>query len=206
MVAGSLSSARGELIQVQLALEKADLPEEERRRLKAREKKLLQQTEEACLGRELAALRVPKHRLLRAGIEYLIRGRGILTFSPANGTGFLRSKPELAEPDLQLAFSPASYSPLKPGQLKPAQRPHPTAGAPERRASKERTRRLPEQCHLPNAPLAGRLGCGQPYPVVGRGFENRDWAHETTQSDRARHRQWRAQPVDRSLDCGGGAR
>jgi uncharacterized protein (TIGR02996 family) len=48
---------RGDLIQVQLALERADLPEQQRARLLAREKSLLQQAEEACLGRELFALR-----------------------------------------------------------------------------------------------------------------------------------------------------
>jgi uncharacterized protein (TIGR02996 family) len=48
---------RGDLIQVQLALEKDDLPEAERHLLKTREKRLLQQTEEACLGPELLALR-----------------------------------------------------------------------------------------------------------------------------------------------------
>src|SRR5207253_2158089 len=48
---------RGDLIQVQLALERTDLPEEERKHLQGREKTLLNRTEVACLGPELVALR-----------------------------------------------------------------------------------------------------------------------------------------------------
>jgi uncharacterized protein (TIGR02996 family) len=47
---------RGELIQVQLALENKALAREERERLAARETTLLEQTREACLGTQLAAL------------------------------------------------------------------------------------------------------------------------------------------------------
>jgi hypothetical protein len=69
----------------------------------------------------------------------------------------------------------------------------------------QRTGGLPEHCHLPNAPLTGRLGCGEPYPVRERGHCDRDWAHETTQSDQTRGRLRGVQPVDRLLD-GMGAR
>lgn len=51
--------------------------------------------------------------------RYLIRGTGILTYSAANGTAFLRSGPDEVEPDLQFVFSPASYSPEGGGRLDP---------------------------------------------------------------------------------------
>jgi uncharacterized protein (TIGR02996 family) len=47
---------RGELIQTQLALENEGLSSKERASLKAREKKLLEETREACLGKKLASL------------------------------------------------------------------------------------------------------------------------------------------------------
>jgi uncharacterized protein (TIGR02996 family) len=49
---------RGELIQVQLALEKDDLPSSERDKLKAWEKELLAQVEDDCLGTKLLSLRL----------------------------------------------------------------------------------------------------------------------------------------------------
>lgn len=40
---------------------------------------------------------------------WLVAGRGLLAFSPAHVGAFLRSRPELEEPDLQIVFTPASY-------------------------------------------------------------------------------------------------
>ena len=56
-------------------------------------------------------------RLLGQILRYVLAGDGILTYSAANGTGFLKSRPELPDPDLQLVFTPASYSPEKAGRL-----------------------------------------------------------------------------------------
>lgn len=42
--------------------------------------------------------------------RWLADGRGLLGFSPAHVAGFVRSRPELEEPDLQIVFTPASYS------------------------------------------------------------------------------------------------
>ena len=41
--------------------------------------------------------------------HWLVRGRGLLAFSPAHVGVFLRSRPGLDEPDLQFVFTPASY-------------------------------------------------------------------------------------------------
>ena len=40
---------------------------------------------------------------------WMVSGRGLLAFSPAHVGAFLRSRPELEEPDLQIVFTPASY-------------------------------------------------------------------------------------------------
>lgn len=50
-------------------------------------------------------------------LRYLFAGRGILTYSAANGTGFVKSTPAEPEPDLQFVFTPASYSPEGGGRL-----------------------------------------------------------------------------------------
>ena len=42
--------------------------------------------------------------------KWLVTGKGLLAFSPAHVAGFVRSRPELDLPDLQLVFTPASYS------------------------------------------------------------------------------------------------
>jgi choline dehydrogenase len=41
---------------------------------------------------------------------WLASGRGLLAFSPAHVGAFVRSRPELDAPDLQVVFTPASYS------------------------------------------------------------------------------------------------
>jgi choline dehydrogenase len=79
-------------------------------------------------------------RLMAAIARYVVRGRGILTYSPANGTGFLRSTPSAREPDLQLAFSPASYSPTRAGALDDT--PAMTCGVWQMRPSSRGTLRL----------------------------------------------------------------
>ncbi|WP_229582405.1 GMC family oxidoreductase [Paracoccus sp. S-4012] len=56
-------------------------------------------------------------RLVPHLFRYALRGRGILTYSAANGTGFVKSSPDEPEPDLQLVFTPASYSPEGGGKL-----------------------------------------------------------------------------------------
>jgi choline dehydrogenase len=42
-------------------------------------------------------------------LKYALFQRGLLAMSPAHGGAFLRTRPELATPDLQLLFSPASF-------------------------------------------------------------------------------------------------
>ena len=42
-------------------------------------------------------------------LRYLATRRGLLAAAPAFGHGFLRTRPELAGPDVQLLFMPASY-------------------------------------------------------------------------------------------------
>jgi choline dehydrogenase len=47
---------------------------------------------------------------VRAGLRYLIDRGGPLSMSVNQGGGFVRSRPGLARPDLQLYFSPVSYT------------------------------------------------------------------------------------------------
>jgi choline dehydrogenase len=62
----------------------------------------------------------PLH-LARGVIQYLLSGRGIMAMTPVEGMAFLRSLPDLAEPDIKLqfgafAFDPATRKPYhKPG-------------------------------------------------------------------------------------------
>lgn len=56
-------------------------------------------------------------RLVPHLFRYVLTGRGILTYSAANGTGFVKSSPDEPEPDLQLVFTPASYAPEGGGKL-----------------------------------------------------------------------------------------
>lgn len=51
--------------------------------------------------------------------RWLATGRGLLAFSPAHVAAFLRSRPELDAPDLQVVFTPASYSDGVVGKLQP---------------------------------------------------------------------------------------
>jgi choline dehydrogenase len=47
---------------------------------------------------------------IRAGLRYLLTRSGPLSMSVNQGGGFVRSRPELPAPDMQLYFNPASYS------------------------------------------------------------------------------------------------
>ncbi len=56
------------------------------------------------------------HGKLWAGLHYIALRRGPLALSVNQGGGFVRSRPELAQPDQQLYFSPLSYLRAVPGQ------------------------------------------------------------------------------------------
>ena len=53
---------------------------------------------------------------LRVGLRYLFGRRGPLALSLNQGGGFVRSRPDLPHPDLQLYFSPLSYLRATPGR------------------------------------------------------------------------------------------
>jgi choline dehydrogenase len=53
---------------------------------------------------------------LRAGLRYLATRRGPLALSVNQGGGFVRSHPAAPRPDLQLYFSPLSYTRAPPGR------------------------------------------------------------------------------------------
>ncbi|WP_424140037.1 GMC family oxidoreductase [Roseomonas chloroacetimidivorans] len=72
-------------------------------------------------------------RLMREVLRYAISRRGILATSPAHGGAFLRTRPELAYPDLQLLFAPASYSTLRFGAGLLEREPGMTCGAAQLR-------------------------------------------------------------------------
>jgi len=64
---------------------------------------------------------------LRAGLRYLAFRRGPLALSVNQGGGFVRSRAELDRPDMQLYFSPVSYTRTPPG-TRPLMSPDPFAG------------------------------------------------------------------------------
>lgn len=49
--------------------------------------------------------------------RWMVSGTGLLAFSPAHVAAFVRSEPALDAPDLQIVFTPASYSDGVTGQL-----------------------------------------------------------------------------------------
>lgn len=55
---------------------------------------------------------------MRAGLRYLASQRGPLAMSVNQAGGFVRSRPALDRPDLQLYFSPLSYTRAEPGVRK----------------------------------------------------------------------------------------
>jgi choline dehydrogenase len=56
-------------------------------------------------------------RLVGEVARFFVQGRGALTFGVTTAQVFTRSRPELASPDLQLLFTPASYDAAKFGAL-----------------------------------------------------------------------------------------
>jgi choline dehydrogenase len=60
--------------------------------------------------------------LAKGLLQYLLASRGIMTRTPVEAMAFLRSSPELAEPDIKLQFGPMAYDPV-------TRRPHKRAGA-----------------------------------------------------------------------------
>jgi choline dehydrogenase len=56
-------------------------------------------------------------RLAAEAVRFATTGRGALTFGVTSAQVFCRSRPELASPDLQLLFTPASYDAARFGQL-----------------------------------------------------------------------------------------
>ncbi|NND92391.1 MAG: choline dehydrogenase [Granulosicoccus sp.] len=57
----------------------------------------------------------PWHGKLRAVLQFLLAGKGPLSLSLNQAGGFIRSSPRSAGPDLQLYFSPVSYTRAPPG-------------------------------------------------------------------------------------------
>ena len=53
---------------------------------------------------------------LKAGIEYLLTRKGLLSLSVNQCGGFVKTRPELEHPDVQLYFTPASYTKAPPGK------------------------------------------------------------------------------------------
>ena len=53
---------------------------------------------------------------IRAGLRYLLLRRGPLAMSVNQGGGFVRTRPQLSRPNVQLYFSPLSYTRAVPGQ------------------------------------------------------------------------------------------
>ncbi|MFM9941423.1 MAG: GMC family oxidoreductase [Hyphomicrobiaceae bacterium] len=56
-------------------------------------------------------------RLAWQAARWALFGDGILTYSAGNGIGFLRTKPEMTRPDVQISFAPASYPQGRIGAL-----------------------------------------------------------------------------------------
>lgn len=69
----------------------------------------------------------PWHGKLRAALQYSTGGKGPFALSLNQAGGFLRSSPDLPGPDLQLYFSPVSYTRAPPG-TRPLIRPDPFPG------------------------------------------------------------------------------
>ena len=69
----------------------------------------------------------PWHGKLRAGLRYLLQRRGPLALSVNQAGGFVRSRPGLARADLQLYFSPLSYT-RSPEGKRPLMSPDPFPG------------------------------------------------------------------------------
>lgn len=57
----------------------------------------------------------PWYGKIKAGLQYLLSRRGPLSLSLNQAGGFIKTSPELDSPDLQLYFSPVSYTRAPPG-------------------------------------------------------------------------------------------
>lgn len=64
---------------------------------------------------------------LRAGLKYVLTRKGPLSLSINQAGGFVRTHPDLPQPDLQLYFSPVSYTRAPQGK-RPMMQPDPIAG------------------------------------------------------------------------------
>jgi choline dehydrogenase len=71
--------------------------------------------------------------LLREVLRYAMARRGLLAMSPAHAGAFLRTRPELATPDMQLFFSPASFEGGRSGQAPLERLPGMTCGCSQLR-------------------------------------------------------------------------
>ncbi len=69
----------------------------------------------------------PLHGKLWHGLNYLLRRRGPLSLGVNQGGGFARTKPDQAHVDLQLYYSPVSYTKAPPGK-RPLMSPDPFSG------------------------------------------------------------------------------
>jgi len=69
----------------------------------------------------------PWHGKLRVGLRYLLRRDGPLAMSVNQAGGFVRSRPDVDRPDLQLYFSPLSYTRAPRGK-RPLMSPDPFPG------------------------------------------------------------------------------
>jgi choline dehydrogenase len=77
----------------------------------------------ATLNEELR----PWHGKLRAGLRYIATRRGPLALSVNQAGGFVRSRPDLDRPNIQLYFSPLSYT-RAPAGKRPLMSPDPFPG------------------------------------------------------------------------------
>jgi choline dehydrogenase len=71
--------------------------------------------------------------LLCEVLRYAVARRGLLAMSPAHAGAFLRTRPELATPDMQLFFSPASFEGGRSGQAPLERLPGMTCGCSQLR-------------------------------------------------------------------------
>ncbi len=51
-------------------------------------------------------------------VQYLLMRRGMMTVTPVEAMAFLRSQPDLAEPDIKLQFGPSAFDPVTRGPHK----------------------------------------------------------------------------------------
>jgi choline dehydrogenase len=72
-------------------------------------------------------------RLAGELLKYALLRRGLLAMSPGHGAAFLRTRPELATPDVQFFFSPASYEGGQSGRAPLERQPGMTLGCTQLR-------------------------------------------------------------------------